>query len=261
MSGTRQARAPSPGIGIILIGDELLSGKRRDKHMPAVIDLLAARGLELDWAQIVGDDAARLEATLARTLAGDDLVFCFGGIGPTPDDRTRQCAARAAGVPLEISREGRAALIERYGERGATPTRIVMVEWPEGAVVIPNPVNRVPGFSLRDHHFVPGFPNMAWPMVEWVLDTHYRHWHRAEPAVDYLLEARETPESTIIDDIQAVMDAHPAVRIACLPNADGKRVLELGVRGVPAQAGAAYWALLRRLQAKDVALCQTQPPG
>lgn len=254
------APGQGPGFGIVLIGDELLSGKRRDKHMPKVIEILAARGLELDWARMVGDDAARLEATLAQTLAGADVVFCFGGIGPTPDDRTRQCAARAAGVPLEINREGRAVLMARFGERAATRNRISMVEWPAGAAMIPNPVNQVPGFSFGQHHFVPGFPNMAWPMVEWVLDTHYGHLHSAEHVVEYLLEARDTPESEVVDTMQAVMDAHPGVRIGCLPNAGGRRALEFGIRGASAQAAAAYEHLYGALQARDVPLHKIDAP-
>lgn len=249
------------GVGIVLVGDELLSGKRQDKHLPAMIEILAARGLELDWVHMVGDDATRLQTTLAQTLAGPDLVFCFGGIGPTPDDRTRQCAARAASLPLEVNPQGRAELVAHYGEQGATPTRIVMVEWPQGATVIPNPVNRVPGFSLYHHHFVPGFPSMAWPMVEWVLDTQYQAMHRGEPVVEYLLEAHDTPESAIIADMQAVMDAWPAVRVACLPNAQGRRILEFGVRGVADQAAAAYKTLAKRLRDKNIALTEVEPPA
>lgn len=248
------------GIGIILVGDELLSGKRSDKHMPAVIDMLAARGLELDWAQMVGDDAVRLQATLEATLGGPDIVFCFGGIGPTPDDRTRQCAASAARVALEVNPAGRAELVAHYGEQGTTPTRVTMVEWPAGARVIPNPVNRVPGFSLHDHHFVPGFPNMAWPMVEWVLDTHYAHMQHIEANAEYLLQAHDTPESAIIEDMQTVMDAYPDVRVSCLPSTGSRGMLELGVRGVDAQARAAYAMLMQRLHAQGIRLERIQAP-
>lgn len=250
----------NPGFGIVLIGDELLSGKRRDKHMPRVIEILAARGLELNWARMVGDDAQRLQHTLAETLGGDDIVFCFGGIGPTPDDRTRQCAARAAAVPLEINAEGRAVLEARFGERAATPNRLSMVEWPVGARMIPNPVNQVPGFSFARHHFVPGFPNMAWPMVEWVLDAKYADLHRSEHVVEYLLEALDTPESEVIDAMQAVMDAHPGVRIACLPNASGRRALEFGVRGAPAAAAAAFEGLHHALRNQGVPLREINAP-
>ena len=229
-------------IGILLIGDELLSGKRVDKHMPSVIDILDARGMELSWARMVGDDAGLLEDTLQQTMSGDDIVFSFGGIGATPDDRTRQCAAAAAGVSLEFNAEGRALLEARFGD-DAYPKRIHMVEWPVGSRVIPNPVNQVPGFSLGHHHFVPGFPKMAWPMVEWVLDTHYADLQRAERNVELLLEVRDTPESALIDLMQQVMDAHPDVRIACLPNASGRRAIEFGVRGSAVAADNAFRAL------------------
>ncbi|MES1926813.1 molybdopterin-binding protein [Salinisphaera sp. T31B1] len=240
-------------IGILLIGDELLSGKRVDKHMPAVIDLLSERGMELSWARMVGDDAALLERTLVETLAGPDVVFSFGGIGATPDDRTRQCAAAAAGVELEFNAEGRAILESKFGDE-AYPKRIHMVEWPVGACVIPNPINQVPGFSLHHHHFVPGFPRMAWPMVAWVLDEYYRHLQRAERDIELMLEVLDTPESALIDLMQSVMDAHPSVRIACLPNAGGRRAIEFGVRGTPDAVRAAFGELESALSAAGVPL-------
>ena len=85
-------------FGLIIVGDEILSGKRADKHLPKVIELLAARGLPLAYADYVGDDPVRITATLARAFASGDVVFSCGGIGATPDDHTRQCAARALGA-------------------------------------------------------------------------------------------------------------------------------------------------------------------
>src|SRR6478609_2469289 len=93
------------GFGVIIIGDEILSGRRADKHLPKIIELLASRGLALDWAEYIGDDPERITATLARTFAADDVVFSTGGIGATPDDHTRQCAAQALGVPLALHPE------------------------------------------------------------------------------------------------------------------------------------------------------------
>lgn len=243
--------AHTPHIGIVLIGDELLSGKRQDKHMSAVINMLHERGLELSWARMVGDDAGLLERTLTETMGTDDIVFSFGGIGATPDDRTRQCAARAAGCDLEINAEGREILEAKFGDE-AYPSRIHMVEWPAGAAVIPNPINQVPGFSLGDHHFVPGFPRMAWPMVAWILDTHYADLRDAERRVEYLVEVFDTPESALIDLMQSVMDAHPTVRIACLPAADGQRKIEFGVRGRPAAAAEAFDALVAALHESSI---------
>jgi molybdenum cofactor synthesis domain-containing protein len=84
-------------VGLIVVGDEILSGKRVDKHFAKVVELLTARGMELAWAEYVGDDPARITATLRRAFAGGDIVFSTGGIGATPDDHTRQCAAAALG--------------------------------------------------------------------------------------------------------------------------------------------------------------------
>src|SRR4249919_2412325 len=161
------------GIGAIIIGDEILRGKRQDKHFSKLIDILAARGLRLDWAEYLGDSPERITATLARTFASGDVVFSFGGIGATPDDHTRQCAAAALGVGLKLHPDAEREIRGRFGGE-TTPERLAMGEFPAGAQIIPNPVNRIPGFSLGEHHFVPGFPQMAWPMAEWVLDTRYR---------------------------------------------------------------------------------------
>lgn len=240
-------------IGVLLIGDELLTGKRIDKHLPRVIELLHERGLELAWALTVGDDAARLTDTLRGTLAGGDIVFSFGGIGATPDDRTRQCAAAAADVPLAVHPEGRAELEALFGD-DAYPKRIRMVEWPEGADLIPNPVNRVPGFSCQHHHFVPGFPRMAWPMVAWVLDQYYAHLQHRERTAEFRLEALDTPESALIDVMDAVIAAHPAVRVSCLPDASGRRAVDFGLRGGATDAAAAYRDLWRRLEQQGVSL-------
>ena len=89
-----------PAIGLIIIGDEILSGKRADKHLPKFIELLNERGLQLAWAEYVGDSPERITQVLARAFASGDVVFSCGGIGATPDDHTRQCAAQALGVPL-----------------------------------------------------------------------------------------------------------------------------------------------------------------
>ena len=85
-------------FGLIIVGDEILSGKRQDKHLPKVIELLSARGLALSWARYIGDERPGITAALRDAFASGDAVFCCGGIGATPDDHTRQCAAAASGV-------------------------------------------------------------------------------------------------------------------------------------------------------------------
>lgn len=236
MSG-RPDRAPT--IGVVVVGDEILSGKRVDKHLPHAIEALGRRGLALDWASYAGDDRARLAALFRDSFARGDLVFSFGGIGATPDDRTRQAVAEALGVPLERHPEACAALEARFGA-DINPNRAKMAEFPAGARIIPNPFNGVAAFSLRDHHFVPGFPQMAWPMMEWVLDTQYADLRR-EPPVERAIAVYDVGESQLVPLMEENVARFPAVRLFSLPAflPDGGRRIELGVRGPRTDADAA----------------------
>lgn len=237
-------------VGMLIVGDELLSGKRQDKHLPKVIELLGARGMSLSWARMVGDDAELLTANLRETFASGDVVLSFGGIGGTPDDVTRQCAAAAAGVAITRHPEAVAILEERFGAE-AYPNRIRMAELPEGATLIPNPVNRVPGFSLGHHHFVPGFPNMAWPMIEWVLDTRYRSLFSTAPVVERLLRVLGKPESELIPLMDSVLAQVPGIKLASLPSTEHRSRIELGVKGAPEAVGAAWRLLIAGLDALE----------
>ena len=220
-------------FGALIIGDELLSGKRQDKHLPKMIELLGARNLELAWAEYVGDDPARITATLQRTFATSDIVFSFGGIGATPDDHTRQCAAAALGVGLAVHPEGLKELEARFKPEGITERRLKMIEFPEGSSIVPNPFNRIPGFSVNHHFFVPGFPEMAHPMVAWALDTKYKHLHREVRPVEHAIAVR-VGESFLIDIMNAVVRDYPDLKLASLPqNIEGGYRVELSVRGDP----------------------------
>ena len=238
------------GFGLIVIGDEILSGKREDRHFPNVRQLLADRGLRLAWVSYLGDDRARITDALRRSLAGKDIVFSTGGIGATPDDHTRQAAAAALGVPLALHPEA-AALIEgrtREVNLPLTPERLRMGEFPVGASLIPNPVNRIPGFSVGDHHFVPGFPAMAAPMIERVLDTRYPHLFHRDPQAEVSFVVQGLAEATLTPLMEAVERELPDVRVFSLPHLDPERRtayrIELGVKGPPAAAEEA----LRRLR-------------
>ncbi|WP_174874475.1 competence/damage-inducible protein A [Vogesella oryzae] len=239
--------------GALIIGDELLSGKRQDKHMQALIRMLAARGMKLSWVEYLGDDPQRIEAALARAFASGDLVFSFGGIGATPDDHTRGCAARALGELLAVHPQARELIEERFGT-DAYPHRINMGAFPSSAQIIPNPVNQIPGFSCRNVHFVPGFPSMAWPMVEWVLDTHYRQLFSAEPEVELGCIALEAREGDLISLMQEFVDRYPALRLSSLPSFGTEAIpqmhIEFGFTGQSALAAIALSEWRRALQAK-----------
>ncbi|MFN2643619.1 MAG: competence/damage-inducible protein A [Burkholderiales bacterium] len=237
-------------FGAFIIGDELLVGKREDKHLGFLIGALARRGLRLSWAHYLGDEPARLTEALKRSIASSDIVFSFGGIGATPDDHTRQSAAAALGVPLELHPQAEQEIRARFPSGEATPQRLAMGEFPQGAAIIPNPVNRIPGFSLADHHFVPGFPQMAWPMVEWVLETRYRDRFDAQKWAEASMLVFEAGESQLIPAMQTVEQAFQGVKVFSLPSmgADGSRLhVELGVRGDPREVAAAMERLRREV--------------
>ena len=274
-------------FGLIIVGDEILSGKRADKHLPKFIELLHARGLQLEWAEYVGDSPDRITATLKRAFESGDAVFSTGGIGATPDDHTRQCAARALGVALALHPQAEALIRERMQDtareqgtvyepdRPDNIHRLNMGVFPVGAEIIPNPYIKIPGFSIESPierragppqaarapsggsdphemrerggvHFVPGFPVMAWPMMESVLESQYRHlfqtsaWVEKSVIVFGAMEAALTP---LMEDIERL---HVGVKVFSLPSVDHPqygRHIELGVKGPPALVDVAYPAL------------------
>ena len=234
-------------FGAFIIGDEIIVGKRQDKHLTFLIGALAKRGLRLSWAQYLGDEPVRITSAFKNSFSTTDVVFSFGGIGATPDDHTRQCAAAALGVGLKLHPEAEREIRGRFGVE-TTPERLAMGEFPAGAKIIPNPVNRIPGFSLAEHHFVPGFPQMAWPMVEWLLDTRYRDRFDSQKWGEASILVFEAGESQLIPAMKAVEAAFPAIKVFSLPSMgeDGSRIhVELGVRGNPSDVGPAM-ELLRR---------------
>ena len=268
-------------FGLIIIGDEILSGKREDKHLPKVIELLAARGLALSWARYVGDDPQRITADLkdafAAASANGDVIFSCGGIGATPDDHTRQCAARALGVPLQLHPQARDLIRERMQdvakeqgkpyepERDDNMHRLNMGVFPEGAEIIPNPYNKIAGFAVRAGggatqggvFFVPGFPVMAWPMIEWVLDQHCAHLHNQVRQREMSVIVFGAMEATLTPLMERIEARHAGVKVFSLPSVDHPqygRHIELGVKGTGAELGAAYAEMLAGLHAHDAKL-------
>ncbi|MFC3685352.1 competence/damage-inducible protein A [Hydrogenophaga luteola] len=256
-----------PTFGLIIVGDEILSGKRADKHLPKVIELLAERGLSLAWARFIGDDRERITDALREAFASGDVVFSCGGIGATPDDHTRQCAAAALQVDLVLHPEARELIEQRMrdvaAEKGevfdpARPDnvhRLNMGVFPVGARIIPNPYNKIPGFSCDGPgggsvHFVPGFPVMAWPMIEALLDGPYRHLHRQGVWQERSVVVMGAMEATLTPLMEAIEREHP-VKVFSLPSVDHPeygRHIELGVKGVPDAVAPAFASLLDGLE-------------
>ncbi len=222
----------------IIIGDEIIRGKRQDKHFARLREICAERGLVLSSVLYLGDQRARLTEALRRSLASKDVVFSFGGIGATPDDHTRQAAGAAAGVPLVLHPEAEEKIRARLAALGrpVLPAMLDMGVFPTGSRIIPNPFNGIPGFSFADHHFLPGFPEMAWPMAEWVLDTYYQAAFHARAEQEAAIIVWDGIEGLLIDLMERIERDYPGMTVFSLPSvgtAEKRRHVELGVRGKP----------------------------
>lgn len=263
----------TPSFGLIVIGDEILSGRRVDKHFPKVVELLAARGMSLSWSRCLGDERPRITAALRDAFNSQDVVFCCGGIGATPDDHTRQCAAAALDVELALHPEARSLIEQRMkdvaAEQGETYDphrpdnvhRFNMGVFPVGAEIIQNPYNRIPGFTCRSQqgatvHFVPGFPVMAWPMIEGLLDTTYAQYHQQGHWVERSIIVMGGLEATLTPMMEKIEREFP-VKVFSLPSVDHPqfgRHIELGVKGAPEDVDKAFAAMHAELLLAQVQL-------
>lgn len=247
-------------IGIIIIGDEILSGRREDKHLVKAIELLQERGMRLSWARYVGDEPDMIAAELAAVRASDDVVFSFGGIGATPDDHTRAAAARAWGRELVLHDEARDLILARSRfmaeqegkdfdpDHPDTLRRLEMGKFPVGAEIIPNPYNQIPGFSMDGRvHFLPGFPVMAWPMMAWALDELHADLRGRTHWVEHAVIVYAQTESFLTPLMLELEKTFPGVKVFSLPSVDHPvhgRHIELGVKG-DAESSAQAFAWLQ----------------
>ena len=255
-----------PTFGIIIIGDEILSGKRQDKHLAKFIELLSERGLSLSYADYVGDDPERITLTLQRAFEHKGVVFSCGGIGATPDDHTRQCAAKALGLDLVLHPEAEVSIRERTREvalenglpyepdRPDNVHRLNMGRFPAGASIIPNPYNKIAGFTCQGPqgvvHFVPGFPVMAWPMMAWVLDNFYAEHFHSQAHMEKSIIVMGAMEATLTPLMEAIEARFSGVKVFSLPSVDHPefgRHIELGVKGSPEQVQASFPELISGL--------------
>lgn len=236
----------NPTFGLLIIGDEILSGKRQDGHFQRLRTIFAERGLALSQVTYLGDDRPRLTDFLRGSFAAGQILFSCGGIGATPDDHTRQAAAAALGVPLVLHPEAEALIVARMLEVGqpVTPERLQMGEFPTGAAIIPNPINRIPGFSIKHHHFVPGFPEMAWPMIEWVLDNQYRALFHSQTRIELGMIVRALTEATLTPLMLEIERDYPGLKVFSLPRLNVEHpddyTIELGVKGKATEIDAAF---------------------
>ncbi|SCB72449.1 MULTISPECIES: competence/damage-inducible protein A [Snodgrassella] len=210
-------------IGIIIVGDEIVNGSRQDSHFVFFRQLLQQHGLYMAWAQYLPDDRAIISRQLVQSFKEKIPVFVTGGIGATPDDHTRQACADALNLPLVPHLEALKTIeviSAEHGDKLDSPAhlqRAKMADFPLGAALIPNPFNNIAGFSIQEHYFLPGFPKMAHPMAQWVLDQYYR-----QNFFQHKLETKAAlvdgiPESRIVPLMEQIEQYWPGIKTFSLP--------------------------------------------
>jgi len=212
-------------VGIVILGDEVLKGEIREANLAHMIPLLAEWGAETALCAILPDDIPTVVRHLRRYLEEVDLLVLTGGIGPTPDDITRDAVAEVAGVPLIVNPEAKAAL-EARPYKGANPEyRMLMAQVPRGATLIPNPLSPAPGFYVDRMAVFPGVPRMLQAMFEWV-----------KPMVSGRRKSRVTlysmaPESSYAGIMKEAMTAFPDVGVGSYPLSEGEYRVRIVFRG------------------------------
>ncbi|HKL66227.1 MAG TPA: molybdopterin-binding protein [Roseovarius sp.] len=164
---------PNPTAAMLVIGDEILSGRTRDANMHHLARELTHAGIDLAEVRVVSDDATAITRAVRALSDGFDVVFTSGGIGPTHDDITAEAVARAFDAPIGIRDDARAILAAHYEARGQdlNEARLRMARIPEGATLIDNPISAAPGFILGKVHVMAGVPSIFEAMLASVLPT------------------------------------------------------------------------------------------
>lgn len=239
-------QSDNPTAAILLIGDELLSGRTRDSNAHHLAGILNGIGIDLREIRVVPDDHATIVASLRaldRTLGGAwDMVFTSGGIGPTHDDITADAVADAFGTAMEINEDARRLLVERWAARGVeiTENRLRMARIPVGATLIENAASAAPGFSIGGTHVMAGVPEVFRSMVEALVPR----LNPGRPPVSHTIEMNR-PESEVADDLREVARAFADLSLGSYPFVrDGVYGTNLVIRGLDGQRVAAAAAAL-----------------
>lgn len=164
---------PNPSAAMLVIGDEILSGRTRDANMHHLAQCLSEAGIDLKEVRIVSDDQGAIIGAVQALAQHYDHVFTSGGIGPTHDDITAEAIAHAFRVPIDVREDARALLEAHYERQGTeiNAARLRMARIPEGATLIDNPVSAAPGFTLENVHVMAGVPAVFQAMVASLLPT------------------------------------------------------------------------------------------
>ena len=239
---------PNPTAAMLVIGDEILSGRTRDANMYHLANQLTARGIDLKEVRVVSDDAPAIVAAVKALSAGFDHVFTSGGIGPTHDDITADCIAEAFDTPIGIRDDARALLAAHYERTGRelNAPRLRMARIPDGAALIENPVSVAPGFTIGNVHVMAGVPSVFEAMVASVLPG----LTGGAPLISESLRV-EKGEGDIAETLTSISATYNDLSIGCYPfQENGRYGANVVLRGSdPARVTAARTALVRALEA------------
>ncbi len=224
---------PNPTAAMLVIGDEILSGRTRDSNLHHLAGRLTEAGIDLREARVVADDHAVIVAAVRALSEAHDHVFTSGGIGPTHDDITADAVAEAMGASIGVRDDARAILQAHYDARGTemNEARLRMARIPEGAALIDNPVSAAPGFRIGNVHVMAGVPSIFEAMLEGVLPT----LTGGTPLVSRTLPVSR-PEGDVAEMLGALAQAFPALSVGSYPfNRDGNPGTNIVIRGADAQ--------------------------
>jgi molybdenum cofactor synthesis domain-containing protein len=220
---------------ILAIGDEILSGRTKDRNIGYIAEYLARIGVEVREARVVPDEEAEIVAALNALRARYDYVFSTGGIGPTHDDITADAVAKAFGVAIDEDPRALAMMMQRYQPADLTPARRRMARIPAGAELIENPVSKAPGFRVGNVIVMAGVPSVMQAM----LDHAVKDLRTGQIMLVETIEAGGLPEGRYGVALGEIAAARPDVGIGSYPSfADGKFRNQIVVRGKDAEAVA-----------------------
>ncbi|KUP93726.1 competence/damage-inducible protein A [Tritonibacter horizontis] len=204
----------NPTAAMLVIGDEILSGRTRDANMYYLAGELTKHGIDLKEVRVISDDATAIVAAVKSLSAGYDHVFTSGGIGPTHDDITADCIARAFDVAIDVRDDARAILAAHYATTGTemNAARLRMARIPDGAELIENPVSAAPGFTLGNVHVMAGVPLVFQAMVASVLATLVG----GQPLLSQTLRV-DRGEGEIAATLSALAEKYSDLSIGCYP--------------------------------------------
>src|SRR6056297_1921906 len=244
----KERAMPNPTAAMLVIGDEILSGRTRDANMHHLARELTHAGIDLAEVRVVSDDATAITRAVRALSDGFDVVFTSGGIGPTHDDITAEAVARAFDAPIGIRDDARAILAAHYEARGQdlNEARLRMARIPEGATLIENPISAAPGFTIGNVHVMAGVPAIFEAMVASVLP----HLTGGPPMLSETISV-DRPEGEVAADLSAAVAEFPDLSFGSYPFIrDGLQGTNLVIRGTDADRLARAAARLAPLAAR-----------